>query len=277
MKRFYKDVKTPGVGFVYLVFLLAGLGLFVWWGFSEQWYERINTPRQTESDLEQWDAYKSRIQKFKDNLKSMTRSYEKKEKLMTALEKDPTNLSLQGEMIRFKYNSGEAGEAIRLALEMIGKKTKSIPYAVYKVLFAEMRKLKSVDLYETLISHISSYETKKVPLADNACTLGLGWSWTLMDGINAVIIENPNIFPVIPTLKLSCKEKSQWPLTIKIYALQQDFQGKINGLKPIQIELPVIPAKERMLISIETDKWFKVNVNDFGVKVEQVILTKVEN
>lgn len=274
--------KLPSIGFVYLLSVCIGFGVFISWVAQEGWYDRINTPQETKSDLEDWASYLEDISDdFNDSKNSLEilkesfqirRRINQPKKALRVLEKamalNSEDRELKALLLPLYWDSGQKIKAIKLAKENLAAGKRD--WGTISVLLKSIAEQTDAALATKLVRVILETNLPEKQMFGDGQIVALGLTgdrWTSDGKPGFLVVSENNVH-----ITLDCyAEPNDMPFTVTI----NDQYGKnifsyvFQSQGSVDVELPNIQIGENRLFIIKTDKyWVPENDNrKLGVRI----------
>jgi len=267
--------KSPSIGFVYLIAVLILLFLFFGWILKEGWFERINTTKQTGSDIEKWSSYLENIaSSFPEKAKKIAFLREaadlrlglnQPERALSILEK-ARNISPKDDMIERRIvqaldQSGAKDEASTLARDLFARGDRH--WVTVSALLEGLREQPEYRLWTQLgeVLWNSDFPNKKA--LKNGKIMAIGFTpdfWTVDGKDGYLVIQGLPEEPVCPELVLSCYASTkELPITVTIDDGDRKIKYTFKTADRVRMPLRKIQAGERRLFAVSTDKVWKAD------------------
>ncbi len=265
--------KYPSIGFIYLFFIFVFSLAFFVWAFTPNWYDRMYTPSQKESDVEQWASY----------LENIVNGFSRPEKKVSLLEKAvdlrfrlnqpnfalldlektlklvPEKPSIKAKIAKANLMLGEKDKAWKIARDLFDNGF--YEWDTISILLAGLMEHgdEGIQIQDRLLRVLNEIKIpNKITMKYGTITL-LGFSpdfWTTNGDPGYLIIENNLDHPFAQKLWLACyaDQGEVFPLKVSIMDGIHTIYYTFDRAKRIKVDLPEIPQQEKRIFVINTDK-----------------------
>jgi len=264
--------KLPSLGFVYLCIVTIGAILFFTWVISERWYDRINTPEQTDRDLKKYVFYlESIVDDFLDKaaqeeillkIGTIWTDFQNKQKARTAYKRlnkmFPENKKYSAKLISLLPSDDKYKHETGKKLYKQGYVDESIlNIMLYLLANGDNDLIKDEILNLVYSNNYDGYADFKYNKNIVFCNLSPdGWA-TNQDPF-IIIIKNSENKNMTLNIELACFPKTKYlPVVTKIKGI--NFKKEFIFDKDHQ-NLPVsinVPPGETIILSGNTDKTWR--------------------